>query len=74
MVAIILTKLLVTIDTVEDAGANARFALAFLRFDFCDARIALPVWRARLFASLTLTLPCRVFVPDLRASMARCQT
>jgi hypothetical protein len=54
--ATILTRLWVAIDSVEDTKANVRFAFAFLRFDFCDARIAFPRRRVRLLGSLTLTL------------------
>ena len=46
--ATILTRLWVAIDSVEDTKANVRFAFAFLRFDFCDARIAFPKRRVRL--------------------------
>ena len=51
-----LTRLCVAIDSVEEPQASGRFAFAFLRFDFCDARIALPRRRVRLLGSLTLTL------------------
>ena len=40
-------------DSVEDTWANVRFAFHFLRFDFCDARIAFPDG-VRLLGSLTL--------------------
>jgi hypothetical protein len=46
----------VAIDSVENTKATIRFAFAFLRFDFCDARIAFPRRRVRLLGSLTLTL------------------
>ena len=52
--ASILTRLCLAIDSVEDTQASVRFVFAFLRFDFCDARIAFPSWRVRLFSSLTL--------------------
>ena len=51
-----LTRLCEAIDSVEDPQASGRFAFAFLRFDFCDARIAFPRRRVRLLGSLTLTL------------------
>jgi hypothetical protein len=54
--ATILTRLCAAIESVEDTGASVWFALAFLRFDFCDARIAFPRLRVRLLGSLTLTL------------------
>jgi len=56
VMATILTKLCFAIDSVEDIQASVRFVFAFLRFDFCDARIAFPRRRVRLLSSLTLTL------------------
>ena len=47
-------RLCAAIDSVEDPCAKVRFAFAFLRFDFCDARIAFPRRRVRLPSSLTL--------------------
>ena len=69
-----LTRLCVAIDSVEEPQASGRFAFAFLRFDFCDARIAFPRRRVRLLGSLTLTLSLSSFVPDLRATMAWLRT
>ena len=74
VMATILTRLWVAIDSVEDTKANVRFAFAFLRFDFCDARIAFPRRRVRLLGSLTLTLSLSRFVPDLRAIMTWLRT
>ena len=54
--ATILIRLCAAIDSVEDLCAKVRFVFAFLRFDFCDARIASPRRRVRLLGSLTLTL------------------
>ena len=54
--ATMLTRLCAAIDSVEDTSASFRFAFAFLRFDFCDARIAFPRRRVRLLGSPTLTL------------------
>ena len=42
MTATILTKLCLAIDSVADTPAGVRFVFAFLRFDFCEARIAFP--------------------------------
>jgi hypothetical protein len=53
----------VAIDSVEVTLVSVRFAFAFLRFDFCDVRIAFPRRRVRLLGSLTLTLPCRGLSP-----------
>ena len=50
MTATILTKLCLAIDSVEDTQASVRFVFAFLRFDFCDARIAFPEGQAALAA------------------------
>ena len=69
-----LTRLCVAIDNVEDPQASGRFVFAFLRFDFCDARIAFPRRRVRLLGSLTLTLSLSKFVPDLRATMTWLRT
>jgi len=55
VMATILTKLCLAIDSVADTPAGVRFVFAFLRFDFCDARIAFPDG-VRLLGSLTLTL------------------
>ena len=55
VMATILTRLWVAIDSVEDTQAGARLAFAFLRFDLCDAPIAFPDG-VRLLSSLTLTL------------------
>ena len=56
VVATILIRLCAAIDSVEDPCAKVRFVFAFLRFDFCDARIAFPRRWVRLLGSLTLTL------------------
>ena len=48
MVATILIRLRAAIDSVEEVCAKVRFVFAFLRFDFCDARIASPRRRVRL--------------------------
>ena len=56
MVATILIRLRAAIDSIEDLYAKVRFAFAFLRFEFCDARIASPRRRVRLLGSPTLTL------------------
>jgi hypothetical protein len=63
--ATILTMLCVAIDSDWDTYAGVRLVFGFLRFGFCDARIALPRRRVRLFGSLTLTLSLPRFVPDL---------
>jgi hypothetical protein len=72
--ATILTRLCLAIDSGEDTKANVRLAFAFLRFDFCDVRIAFPRRRVRLLGSLTLTLSLSWFAPDLRATMAWLRT
>ena len=51
--ATILIRLCLASDSGEDTCA-IRFALAFLRFDFCDGRIAFPRRRVRLLGNLTL--------------------
>jgi len=58
------------IDRVEDTWVSVRLVFAFVRFYFCDVRIAFPRGRVRLLGSLTLTLSLSRFVPDLRATMA----
>ena len=68
--ATILNRLRVAIGSVADTEASVRFTFTFLRFDFCDARIAFPRRRVRPLGSLTLTLSLSRFVPDLRATMA----
>src|SRR5881227_263681 len=65
--ATILTRLCVAIESVEHTGASVWFALAFLRFDFCDARIVFPRLRVRLLGSLTLT-------PSLSSVCPRCMS
>jgi hypothetical protein len=60
----ILTRLCVAIDSDWDMDVRVR-SVFFLRFGFCDARIAFPRRRVRLFGSLTLTLSLSRFVPDL---------
>ena len=69
----ILTRLCVAIDSDWDMDVRVRLVF-FLRFGFCDARIAFPRRRVRPFDSLTLTLSLSRFVPDLRATMAWVRT
>ena len=53
--ATMLMRLCVAIDSVEDTWVRVRLVFAFLRFDFCDVRIAFPRRRVRPLGSLTLT-------------------